>query len=74
MKRCFAHAVLLVILSGCKMKEFSSTPFYTGDEVKYSGRVEDRINLCRWMHFGRGSAGSARSPRIMRRSTSGRLA
>ena len=26
-------------------KEFSSTPFYTGDEVKFTGAVEDRVNL-----------------------------
>lgn len=45
MKRCFALAVLLATLSGCKMKEFASTPFYMGDEVKYSGRAEDRINI-----------------------------
>ena len=45
MKRCFSLAVLLAAMSGCKMKEFSSTPFYMGDEVKYVGKPEDRVNL-----------------------------
>ena len=63
MKRCFALAVLLVTLSGCKMKEFSSTPFYTGDEVKYSGRVEDRMNL--WpLAYWREPVGSVLWPMI----------
>ena len=30
---------------GCAMKEFSSTPFYEGNAVKYAGDVEDRVNL-----------------------------
>ena len=28
-----------------KMKEFSSSPLYTGNEVKFTGAVEDRVNL-----------------------------
>ena len=36
---------VLLVLSGCAMKEFSSTPFYTGSEVKFTGAVEDRVNL-----------------------------
>ena len=27
------------------MKEFSSSPLYTGNEVKFTGAVEDRVNL-----------------------------
>jgi hypothetical protein len=27
------------------MKEFASTPLYSGDEVKFTGAVEDRVNL-----------------------------
>ena len=45
MRLNFTVVVLSVALVGCKTKEFSSTPFYTGDEVKYTGRVEDRINV-----------------------------
>ena len=37
--------LLMAIVAGCKMKEFSSTPFYSGDEVKFTGNVEDRVNL-----------------------------
>ena len=33
--------LLMAIVAGCKMKEFSSTPFYSGDEVKFTGNVED---------------------------------
>lgn len=36
---------LPLLLGGCAMKEFSSTPLYTGDEVKFTGAVEDRVNL-----------------------------
>ena len=34
-----------MLLGGCKMKEFSSSPFYEGNEVKFTGAVEDRVNL-----------------------------
>ena len=37
--------LLMAIVTGCKMKEFSSTPFYSGNEVKFTGNVEDRVNL-----------------------------
>ena len=37
--------VALLAVGGCKMKEFSSTPLYSGDEVKFTGAVEDRVNL-----------------------------
>ena len=36
---------MLSLLAGCAMKEFSSTPFYSGSEVKFTGAVEDRVNL-----------------------------
>jgi len=35
----------LVFAAGCQMKEFSSTPLYSGNEVTFIGAVEDRINL-----------------------------
>ena len=35
----------IALLGGCKMKEFSSTPLYSGNEVKFTGAVEDRVNL-----------------------------
>ena len=40
-----AIGILLALCAGCATKEMSSTPFYTGHEVKYTGRVEDRVNL-----------------------------
>ena len=45
MKKILIAAVGLSLLSGCTMKEFSSTPFYEGNTVKYTGAVEDRVNL-----------------------------
>ena len=33
------------LMGGCAMREFSSTPLYSGDEVKFTGAVEDRVNL-----------------------------
>ena len=42
--RMFA-VVGLLVLGGCAMKEFSSTPLYSGSEVKFTGAVEDRVNL-----------------------------
>lgn len=45
MKKMLIAAVGLSLLSGCSMKEFSSTPFYEGNTVKYTGAVEDRVNL-----------------------------
>ena len=38
-------AFALLLLAGCAMKEFSSTPLYSGSEVKFAGAVEDRVNL-----------------------------
>lgn len=35
----------LAACAGCATKEMKSTPFYTGSEVTYTGRVEDRVNL-----------------------------
>ena len=45
MKKILIAAVGLSLLGGCSMKEFSSTPFYEGNTVKYTGAVEDRVNL-----------------------------
>ena len=38
-------AFALLLLAGCAMKEFSSTPLYCGGEVEFTGAVEDRVNL-----------------------------
>ena len=45
MKKIITAAFGVMLLGGCKMKEFSSSPFYEGNEVKFTGAVEDRVNL-----------------------------
>ena len=45
MKKKMTAVLGLMLLGGCKMKEFSSSPFYEGNEVKFTGAVEDRVNL-----------------------------
>ena len=45
MKKTITAVLGMMLLGGCAMKEFSSTPLYSGHEVKFTGRVEDRINL-----------------------------
>ena len=45
MKKLIAMAMGMTLLGGCAMKEFSSTPFYSGSEVTFTGAVEDRVNL-----------------------------
>ncbi len=45
MKKIITAAFSVMLLGGCKMKEFSSSPFYEGNEVKFTGAVEDRVNL-----------------------------
>ena len=45
LKRGLFIIAISALLGGCAMKEFSSTPLYTGDEVKFTGAVEDRVNL-----------------------------
>jgi len=45
MKKIIAAVFGIMLLGGCKMKEFSSSPFYEGNEVKFTGAVEDRVNL-----------------------------
>ena len=37
--------VALLESVGCHMREFSSTPLYSGSDVKFTGAVEDRVNL-----------------------------
>ena len=37
--------VALLAVGGCQMKEFALTPLYSGDEVKFTGAVEDHVNL-----------------------------
>ena len=43
--RAAATALTLAALAGCATKEMRSTPFYAGDDVTYTGRREDRINI-----------------------------
>ena len=45
MKKIITAVLGMMMLGGCKMKEFSSSPFYEGNEVKFTGAVEDRVNL-----------------------------
>ena len=45
MNKIFIVILGVSLLSGCQMKESSSTPFYEGNTVKYTGAVEDRVNL-----------------------------
>ena len=45
MKKIMTAVFGVMMLGGCKMKEFSSSPFYEGNEVKFTGAVEDRVNL-----------------------------
>ena len=45
MKKIITAVFGVMLLGGCKMKEFSSSPFYEGNEVKFTGAVEDRVNL-----------------------------
>ena len=45
MKKIMTAVLGVMLLGGCKMKEFSSSPFYEGNEVKFTGAVEDRVNL-----------------------------
>ena len=45
MKKTITAALGAMLLGGCAMKEFSSTPLYSGHEMKFTGRVEDRVNL-----------------------------
>jgi len=45
MKRLITTVVGAALMGGCAMKEFSSTPLYSGNEVKFTGAVEDRVNL-----------------------------
>ena len=45
MKKIITAVLGMMMLGGCKMKEFSSSPLYTGNEVKFTGAVEDRVNL-----------------------------
>ena len=44
MKKTFFAAPLL-LFAGCATKEMASTPFYTGNDVVYTGNPEERVNL-----------------------------
>ena len=45
MRRTITVMLAAALSGGCAMKEFSSTPVYTGTDVKFTGRIEDRVNL-----------------------------
>lgn len=45
MKKIITAVLGVMLLGGCAMKEFSSSPLYSGSEVKFTGAVEDRVNL-----------------------------
>lgn len=45
MKKTLILLSLLAILVGCRSKEFKSTPFYEGMDVKYVGDARERVNL-----------------------------
>lgn len=45
MKQLLATVVFAAMLAGCMTQEMSSTPFYTGGDVKYTDKVEDRVSL-----------------------------
>ena len=45
MKKMIAVVVAALLLGGCAMKEFSSSPIYSGSEEIFTGEVEDRVNL-----------------------------
>ena len=44
-KQTFMAIAAGAVLAGCKSQEMSSTPFYTGNDVKYTDKVEDRVSL-----------------------------
>ena len=45
MKRMTLGLAALALLGGCATSSMKSTPFYSGSERVYTGRVEDRVNL-----------------------------
>ena len=44
MKKMMMFSVL-ALFAGCATKEMKSTPFYEGNDVAYTGRPEDRVNV-----------------------------
>ena len=38
-------SVFMLLLCGCATKEMKSTPFYEGNDISYTGKPEDRINV-----------------------------
>ena len=45
MKKCCLIIPVLALLTGCATKQMKSTPFYSGSDVTYVGKPEDRVNL-----------------------------
>ena len=36
---------MALFFAGCKTEQMKSTPFYQGDDITYTGKQEDRLNL-----------------------------
>ena len=41
----FAFVCMAMFFAGCKTEQMKSTPFYEGDDIKYAGAIENRLNL-----------------------------
>ena len=48
-KRLFP--IVLLAAAGCATSSMKSTPFYSGSERIYTGRVEDRVNLWPFAYY-----------------------
>ena len=44
-------AFVLLSVTGCATSQMKSTPFYSGSERVYTGRVEDRVNLWPFAYY-----------------------
>ena len=63
MKPVLMLTVGMMLAGGCAMKEFSSSPLYSGSEEIFTGAVEDRVNL--WpLAYWREPVGSVAWPMI----------
>ena len=40
-----AFVSIAIFFAGCKTEQMKSTPFYEGDDIKYAGAIENRLNL-----------------------------
>ena len=51
MKRLIPIVLLATTVTGCATSQMKSTPFYSGSERVYTGRVEDRVNLWPFAYY-----------------------